>query len=563
MKRILPVFLYLLLAATLRAQVGSEVEPNDTPTMANFVSTSSQTECTLTPADTDWFVFSIAAAGKVSMFVTAAGTTSVDTVMELYDAGFLLLAYNDDARGLMSDISVNLTAGTYFVKVAGFSATVTGTYSLDVAGTAPEIFTTSEAEPNDGPATAQALPQGNCRVDVDAGLSGPTDQDWYRVVLTAPRSGVWFLIDEGGTPWITQHRYEVYDSTGTTLVNALTLGTNAADNSTTSQRTSQIRCWPAGTYYLAVKNRSSTPPPTNKVLVGKYRLKYLAVPMNTGLAVAEAAEANNTPATATAIGAGDWGVGDLTAGDTDWWKVHTAGPSTLMVQTRAGVPTALTDSTIKLFDAKGTQLGATQFTGNLLDGNLHARMTVTLNFDSPSDFFVEVSAPAGPLGNYVLEVGLVPCTPYLTAASGKNDENLLCLGTATGARVEYSTTGTRELPVVGSLYTRLARLMAPGALLMHLQGFSDQFANGGAVPLPFDLTPLGAPNCSVTVDPAFVTLLFADGAGRALIVQPIPSAPVFLGVVIHEQVLVFDAAANPLGLTMSNSLWYQIGNRSF
>jgi hypothetical protein len=561
----LPLLMCLLSAVCLRAQVLNEVEPNDIPPQANFVAPGTQIDCVLTPGDVDWFVFSTS-GGRVSLFTSALGATSVDTVLELFDlAGTTSLGYGDDARGALSDLSMNLPAGTYLLRVSGFSPSTTGGYSLDATETFVLPFTMSESEPNDTLATADVLPPGNCRVDVDAGLSGPLDEDWYKITVSSPRSGIWFLINEGNAPFLSQHRYEVYDGNGV-LVQSSALGTNAADNSAKAISTSQIRCWPMGTYYLVVKNRSNASgSPFNKVLVGKYRLEYLEIPLNTGAPVAESVEPNSSVATATPITAGDWGTGSLTNGDMDWWLVHANGRGTLMVQTRGGNAPALTDSTIRLYDAKGKLLGLPSLDGNLLDGSAHARLTASINIALPGDYFVEVtSGPVIPVGvtlNYALEVGLIPCNPYLTAEYHKKDDDASCLGSAAGVRVEYSTLGSGELPIVGSTFVRVATRMPSFSGVLQLIGFSDSFFSGG--PLPFDLSSLGAPGCTLNVDPLLIYLYVSDAAGRARFQTSLPVSPVFAGFTLYEQLLVLDPPANPLGATLSNSIEYTIGTLSY
>ena len=73
----------------------------------------------------------------------------------------------------------------------------------------------------------------------------------------------------------------------------------------------------------------------------------------------------------------------------------------------------------------------------------------------------------------------------------------------------------------------------------------------GPLPLPFDLTPLGAP-CALRTD-MLLTAAGLASAGTASWQFPVPAAAPD-GTAVFFQVLAPDAAANPLGLVLSNGL---------
>ena len=158
------------------AQQLSEVEPNDTVAQANALAIGNQLNANLVAAEADWYTFTTTAAGYVYIY-----TNGLDTRFELYDAtGTTLLGLDDDGRGsanaFCSFLAVNLPAGTYTLKVLGYSATTTGLYSIDLSVFAPKGFTGIEVEPNESVATATpvVIPAGGAQID--ASLAAPTVQ---------------------------------------------------------------------------------------------------------------------------------------------------------------------------------------------------------------------------------------------------------------------------------------------------------------------------------------------------------------------------------------------------
>ena len=78
--------------------------------------------------------------------------------------------------------------------------------------------------------------------------------------------------------------------------------------------------------------------------------------------------------------------------------------------------------------------------------------------------------------------------------------------------------------------------------------------------LPMSLAPLGAPGCDLFMQPDSVEFRTPVG----LVVDwtlAIPSTPSLAGVVVFQQALPVDPAANPLGLTATNGLRMTLGVR--
>jgi hypothetical protein len=147
----------LLLAAPAFAQQFPEVEPNNTSATAQVVALGTQINASLTAGDNDWYTFTTAGG-----YHTISGGNSGDTRYYLWDAtATTLLAFNDDTRGLSSDVSMNLAAGTYLLQVTGYAAGTTGNYSVDISAATPtKAYTSAEVEPNNTVGTANPIADG-------------------------------------------------------------------------------------------------------------------------------------------------------------------------------------------------------------------------------------------------------------------------------------------------------------------------------------------------------------------------------------------------------------------
>ena len=634
------------------AQQLSEVEPNDTVAQANALAIGNQLNANLVAAEADWYTFTTTAAGYVYIY-----TNGLDTRFELYDAtGTTLLGLDDDGRGstnaFCSYLAVNLPAGTYTLKVLGYSATTFGAYSIDLSVFAPKGFTGIEVEPNESVATATpvVIPAGGAQIDaslaaptvqlsdvvlagstttvinataaltaaaytpavtgygryyvkftsgVNAGLmrqissntataitctafttapaAGDTydvvlvDVDYYQITL-AQQSGLWFQVNEGDAPFVWGHRYEVYDAAGVPVLASSTtapaFGTNAANSSSLSARTSQIRVWPAGTYTLAIRPPTSPfTAPYNVLTSGNYRLEIFELKMYTGATVAEV-EPNNTVATATPLGFGGVGTGNVTnstgADAFDiWGPIVVTKPSTLIVQSAqdlsAGAGTAILDTTVNLLSETGS-IALAGTTGNVLSPTSHGRIAVS--FGLPGTYYVEVRSPGTgttQVGNYKIELSQVIDVPYQAASYSIVASNATC-GVAPFPTIALDWTSER--PVLGTLFTRKVNNCPASAPLFLVQGLSNTLANG-SLPLPLDLTSFGAGGCFLNVDPAITFVGIADGTGVARFDSLYPGQVSLRGIPLFEQAAVLQPTANSLGIQFSNYARIISGERSY
>jgi hypothetical protein len=134
------------------------------------------------------------------------------------------------------------------------------------------------------------------------------------------------------------------------------------------------------------------------------------------------------------------------------------------------------------------------------------------------------------------ELELGPLATYTTTGTG-------CPGTG-GTPTLQAANGS--LPVAGSQFNVQVSGMPWNTPAFMFMGTSN--TSYGGAPLPFDLAPIGAPGCVLR---APGTYLFGvpNVLGTGLWNYSIPYLP---GQVFYNQAIIFDPAANSLGLTVSN-----------
>jgi hypothetical protein len=108
----------------------------------------------------------------------------------------------------------------------------------------------------------------------------------------------------------------------------------------------------------------------------------------------------------------------------------------------------------------------------------------------------------------------------------------------------------QELPII---VANLARNAVPFLFV----GASSSTWRG--IPLPFDLTTLGAPGCSLYAS-GEILLPVANFSGTGYLALPIPGS-LFAGTRFHTQSMVVDPTANSLGLVFSNAASGTVGVR--
>ncbi len=147
--------------------------------------------------------------------------------------------------------------------------------------------------------------------------------------------------------------------------------------------------------------------------------------------VQEGPEPNNSTSTATAMQCGSQGEGDVVVGgDQDWWSFGVSSASTLLITTGPGLsgpglPGALSDTVLELYDAAGTLLAENDDFGGTQSTSYRRRGTYSL---------LQVGVPAGTYyvnvrgfgsaqtGNYTLDVQCTGQQPYFAEGPEPNGD---------------------------------------------------------------------------------------------------------------------------------------------
>lgn len=209
----------VLLASSVTAQgVAEGAEPNGSAATATALANGLQAYGEISTADADWFEITLTAAADYRIWTGPgfSGQIGNTRVRLLASDGVTVLADVDDGgpatHGLYTVFDGSLASGTYYVEVRGFTATATGSYTLDVAlappGTyvppAPVLTAMNEGPENNDPRPAfgggtpslagfdtQVL--GNIAAGGGNGTSITSpgkDYDWYKLSVTTPGSYV-------------------------------------------------------------------------------------------------------------------------------------------------------------------------------------------------------------------------------------------------------------------------------------------------------------------------------------------------------------------------------------
>jgi hypothetical protein len=109
--------------------------------------------------------------------------------------------------------------------------------------------------------------------------------------------------------------------------------------------------------------------------------------------------------------------------------------------------------------------------------------------------------------------------------------------------------GWRGTPTTATTFTLLATAAPANTPLALVFGTSE--TTFGALPLPLDLAPLGAPGCWLRTDVAHSFAATSDAAGAAQFGLAIPDNPTLRGLRLHFQWLAPAVGANALQLVVS------------
>lgn len=395
------------------------------------------------------------------------------------------------------------------------------------------------AEPNASVTTATPLACGQEAVGL---LGSLADEDWFSFVVT----GTVDLSVATGPGLGTSCRDTIVtllDGTGGPL--------RQNDNGPVSGAYSELFVpqLPAGTYFLAVAAGEDAVP-------GSYQLDLVcrtpaapASPTTTN----EAAE-NNDPLTG---GVATNGVvptrcsGALQStgvdGDWDFWRLLVIGDSVVRIDmspTASLAGGAASDPLVLVYDNSSPP--------ELVAGPFYASARDT--WDQVLEFrlkgglhhFVVRGVEGSPPGSYLMDVTAVPSAAGVVFPGGCNGRSLTLATAVHGVAAPL----VREYPRFGSSYSVQGSGLGAFGFSFHLLGLQGQ---------SFDLTPLGAPGCTLEVVPLETVLQVTGPSGGAAWTTPIPDAVVFLGTQLHSQVVVWDQS-NAFGFTTSNRVVGFVGN---
>ncbi|MCL2277254.1 MAG: hypothetical protein FWC21_05090 [Treponema sp.] len=96
-----------------------QYEPNDEPSLASVYEIGTEQRHTFHSADdVDWIIFHITNPGRYNISAGGVNSNRLDTYIELLDANLSRIAEDDDGGDSLSSLlSLNLTAGAYYLKI--------------------------------------------------------------------------------------------------------------------------------------------------------------------------------------------------------------------------------------------------------------------------------------------------------------------------------------------------------------------------------------------------------------------------------------------------------------
>jgi hypothetical protein len=288
----------------------------------------------ITPAgDADWYVFSAALPG-IYVIETWPGTLP-DNYMELCGPNnqtTFIESDDDDGTSLSARISRYLTAGTYYVKIRAYSATATGTYTINLKRTVLPILTVN------GPA-------------VSGNISPAGDKDWFQFAITTP---MLYTIETFAGTLNDTYMY-LYGP------NSRTVFISENDDGGSGYMSKIIHYLAAETYFVKVGAYSSS-------AAGTYSIRLTSGGNPVALTV-------NGPVVAGNISP---------AGDADWYRFTVTTPMIYTIETSPG---SLTDSYMYLYGPNTATVLISED-----DESGIGSMSKIVHFLGPGTYYVKIEA---------------------------------------------------------------------------------------------------------------------------------------------------------------------------
>lgn len=389
-------------------------------------STTGQLE---TVGDRDWFSIILSAGNQYSFKLDPAATNGLqDPYLRLFSiGGTTMLAENDDANGLGSQIDITITA--------------TGTYYLEAgSGTNPDVqavgsrmgnyilsATTTGDDYSAGVGTTGRITIGGSSIGE---LETAGDSDWFAVSLTAGKDYV-FTLNSGATDGLADPLLSLYRSDGSLVTS------NDDSDGLNSQITHTAAT--TGTYYLGASSG------INGNGTGSYTLNASLVPPDTTAATDDYSAATSTTGRVTA---GGTSTGQLeAAGDSDWFAISLTAGKQYVFTLNSGSTDGLADPLLSLYRTDGSLI-----TSNDDFDGLNAQITFTATATGTYYLGAGSGTNGSGTGSYTLDASLAITDDYL--ATIKTTGQVVPGSSASG---QLETTGDSDWFAVnltaGQLYT--------------------------------------------------------------------------------------------------------------
>lgn len=283
MKILLSTTAALLALPSLSAQgIPEASEPNNTTGTAAILPLGLQAygDIDTSGTDEDWFKITLAASADLKIWTGPGFAGQVgDTRVRVYAAdGTTVLIDVDDGNttthGYYSTFVLNVAAGDYYVAVRGYSASNSGSYTLDVVAAAPGTYVpvtppltpVAEAPENNDPrpafgsgvATSSAIFTRNLGSIAAGGTSGTghtiagKDYDFYAFVVTTPGVHTFSTLQTTSAP------ASIVDDTVIHLLDAAFTRLAFNDDYGSAYSFLSYNITTPGTYYLAVSGYYGT-----------------------------------------------------------------------------------------------------------------------------------------------------------------------------------------------------------------------------------------------------------------------------------------------------------------
>lgn len=174
-------------------------ENDNTSGTSKLISIGSTQTHSLPAGDVDWVYFDVTTPGTYTIETTGSG----DTLIYLYNSSLSQLEYDDDdGDALNGKITRTLSAGRYYLEVAGcFSTTAIDTYGIKLSSVSS--VAADSYENDNSRFTAKTIAVGTTQNHT---IHSSTDEDWVKFTVSA--DGFYSVITSGGDTVLQLYSFE-------------------------------------------------------------------------------------------------------------------------------------------------------------------------------------------------------------------------------------------------------------------------------------------------------------------------------------------------------------------